>query len=310
MKQLYLANPRGFCAGVDRAIHIVDGALRKFGAPIYVRHEIVHNFFVVDRLRAKGAIFVEELNQIPENSTVIFSAHGVAESVYKEAETRHLRVLDATCPLVKRVHSSAKRHFDAGRHVILIGHSGHAEVEGTLGQLPRGAITVIRNVSDVEKLAFENEELLAYITQTTLSVAETKNIIRALHDRFPKILGPERGDLCYATGNRQAAVSEICSKVQLLLVVGAKNSSNSSRLSELGTEHGILSRLIASVADLKLEWFDGIDTVGLSSGASAPEDLVQEVVAWMQWKFPEIEVINWVTMKEQVKFQLPPELST
>ncbi|MCK9182145.1 MAG: 4-hydroxy-3-methylbut-2-enyl diphosphate reductase [Fibrobacteraceae bacterium] len=310
MKQLYLANPRGFCAGVDRAIHIVDGALQKFGAPIYVRHEIVHNFFVVDRLRAKGAIFVEELNQIPENSTVIFSAHGVAESVYKEAETRHLRVLDATCPLVKRVHSSAKRHFDAGRHIILIGHSGHAEVEGTLGQLPRGAITVIRNVSDVETLSFENEELLAYITQTTLSVAETKNIIRALHSRFPKILGPERGDLCYATGNRQAAVSEICSKVQLLLVVGAKNSSNSSRLSELGTEHGILSRLIASVADLKLEWFDGIDSVGLSSGASAPEDLVQEVVAWMQWKFPEVEVINWVTMREQVKFQLPPELST
>ena len=308
MKRLFLANPRGFCAGVDRAIHIVEGAIVKFGRPIYVRHEIVHNQFVVDRLRDLGAIFVEKIDDVPEYATVIFSAHGVAENVYQAAADRHLHVLDATCPLVKKVHSSAKRHFSKGRNLILIGHSGHAEVVGTVGQLPLGAITVVRSVEEVHKLQVADENALAYITQTTLSVAETRLIIDALHERFPSIVGPERGDLCYATGNRQAAVSELCTQVDLLLVVGASNSSNSSRLRELGEEKGIPSRLIASVRDLRLEWFEGVDSVGLSSGASAPEVLVQEVVEWIKNHFKGVDVIDWVTMKEQIKFQLPPEL--
>jgi 4-hydroxy-3-methylbut-2-enyl diphosphate reductase len=293
---------------VDRAIHIVEGALAKFGRPIYVRHEIVHNPFVVDRLRGLGAIFVEEIDDVPEYATVIFSAHGVAESVYKAAELRHLHVLDATCPLVKKVHSSAKRHYGKGRHVILIGHSGHAEVEGTVGQLPPGAIMVVRSVEDVHQLEVSDENALAYITQTTLSVAETRLIIDALHQRFPAIVGPERGDLCYATGNRQAAVAELCTQVDLLLVVGASNSSNSSRLRELGEEKGVPSRLIASVRDLRLEWFENIDAVGLSSGASAPEVLVQEVVLWIKSHFEGVETVDWVTMTEHVNFQLPAEL--
>ncbi len=309
MKLLLLARPRGFCAGVDRAIHIVEGALKKFGSPIYVRHEIVHNQFVVDSLRNRGAIFVETINEIPEGATVIFSAHGVAAAVYKDAEKRHLRVLDATCPLVKRVHSSACRHYAEGKHIILIGHSMHAEVEGTVGQLPPGAITVVRDIQDIQNLHFENPGKLAYITQTTLSIAETRNIIAALREKFPGIKGLEKGDLCYATGNRQAAVSELCARVQLLLVVGASNSSNSSRLRELGEEKGVESRLIASATDLRKEWFENIDTVGLSSGASAPEVLVQGVVSWIREAFPEVEVQENVTLEEHTKFQLPPELA-
>ena len=270
MKKLVLATPRGFCAGVDRAIHVVEKAVEKFGTPIYVRHEIVHNKFVVDTLKDKGVVFVDELNQVPEGSVVIFSAHGVAESIYAEAEARHLKVLDASCPLVLKVHFSAKRHYNAGRHIILIGHAGHAEVIGTLGQLPEGAITLIRNEADAEMVQVPEDKELAYITQTTLSVAETRKIIDALKKRFPKIIGPEAGDLCYATGNRQAAVLELCSKVDMLLVVGAKNSSNSSRLMELGLEQGLPSHLIADVNDLDMSWFNGVETVGLSSGASAP----------------------------------------
>lgn len=308
MKKLYLASPRGFCAGVDRAIHIVSCALEKFGAPIYVRHEIVHNQFVVNRLRNLGAIFVESLDEVPENATVIFSAHGVAESVYQEAKDRRLHVLDATCPLVQRVHMSAKRHYAEGRHVILIGHAGHAEVEGHLGQLPAGAITLIRHADDVKDLSFPLGTKLAYITQTTLSVAESKGIIDALHERFPDIVGPARGDLCYATGNRQGAVSAICDQVQLLIVVGSRNSSNSSRLAELGKERGIPSKLIDSVEDLDPAWFDGVETAGLSSGASAPEDLVQDVVEWMRRKFAGLEVVDAVTMQEKVKFPIPAEL--
>lgn len=310
MKKLYLASPRGFCAGVDRALHVVTKALEKFGAPIYVRHEIVHNAFVVSRFRKQGAVFVEDLNDVPEGATVVFSAHGVPEHVYEEAKRRNLHVLDATCPLVQRVHMSAKRHHAAGRHVILIGHAGHAEVEGHLGQLPEGAISLIRNADDVKKLSFPAGTRLAYITQTTLSVSETKGVIEALHETFPDIEGPVRGDLCYATGNRQATVASLCDKVDFLLVVGSQNSSNSSRLAELGTEHGIPSRLIDSVKDIDESWFDGIETVGLSSGASAPEDLVQDVVAWMREEYPGIEVENWVTMQEKVKFPLPAELAS
>lgn len=308
MKKLVLATPRGFCAGVDRAIHVVERALEKFGTPIYVRHEIVHNQFVVDTLKSKGVVFVDEVNEVPEGSVVIFSAHGVAEHIYADAEARHLHVLDASCPLVLRVHYSAKRHYNAGRHIILIGHAGHAEVEGTLGQLPEGAITLIRNEEDVENLVAPVGKELAYITQTTLSVAETRKIIAALKNRFPNIVGPDAGDLCYATGNRQAAVMELCSNVDLLLVVGAKNSSNSSRLMELGLEQGVPSRLIATVKDLDPAWFENVETVGLSSGASAPEVLVQEVVEWLKDHFGPISIENLVKLVESTKFNLPKEL--
>lgn len=308
MKKLILATPRGFCAGVDRAIHVVEKALEKFGPPIYVRHEIVHNKFVVDTLKEKGVLFVDDVDEVPEGSVVIFSAHGVAEHIYSDAEARHLQVLDASCPLVLKVHYSAKRHYNAGRHIILIGHAGHAEVEGTLGQLPKGAITLIRNEADVETVKVPEGKELAYITQTTLSVAETRKIIEALKNRFPDIIGPDAGDLCYATGNRQAAVLELCGKVDMLLVVGAKNSSNSSRLMELGLEQGIKSHLIADVNDLDPAWFDGIDTVGLSSGASAPEVLVQGVVEWIKAKFGPVEVENLVKLVENTKFNLPKAL--
>lgn len=228
MKKVILATPRGFCAGVDRAIHVVEKAIEKFGTPIYVRHEIVHNKFVVDTLKSKGVVFVDELDEVPAGSVVIFSAHGVAEEIYADAEKRGLQVLDATCPLVLKVHLSAKRHFSAGRHIIMIGHAGHAEVIGTLGQLPEGAITLVRNEADVATVDVPENKELAYITQTTLSVAETREIIKALKTRFPEIIGPDAGDLCYATGNRQAAVLDLCQKVDMLLVVGAKNSSNSA----------------------------------------------------------------------------------
>lgn len=308
MKKLILATPRGFCAGVDRAIHVVEKALEKFGTPIYVRHEIVHNRYVVETLKSKGVIFVDELDEVPEGSVVIFSAHGVADHIYQDAEAKHLQVVDATCPLVRKVHFSAKRHYSAGRHIILIGHAGHAEVEGTLGQLPEGAITLIRNEEDIEKLSFQDGKEIAYITQTTLSVAETRKIISTLKAKFPSILGPEAGDLCYATGNRQAAVLDLCAQVDLLLVVGAKNSSNSSRLMELGLEQGIKSHLIESVNDLDPNWFQGVETVGVSSGASAPEILVQEVVDWIKTEFSPIEVENFVKLVESTKFNLPKEL--
>lgn len=308
MNKLLLATPRGFCAGVDRAIHIVEKALEKYGAPIYVRHEIVHNQFVVNKLKKMGVVFVDELSEVPDDATVIFSAHGVSEQVYQEAFDRKLKVLDATCPLVKKVHSSAKRHYENGRHVILIGHSGHAEVEGTLGQLPEGAISLIRNQKDIEKLDFKDDQSLAYITQTTLSVAETAHIIKALKEKFPKIVGPAAGDLCYATGNRQKAVAELSKEVDLLLVVGSPNSSNSSRLRELGAEKGIPSYLIDSVEDINPTWFVGVKSVGLSSGASAPEVLVQEVVEWIKDHFSNVELENRVTLVENTKFNLPIEL--
>jgi len=308
MKTLVLATPRGFCAGVDRAIHVVEKALEKFGTHIYVRHEIVHNKFVVDTLKDMGVIFVDEVDEVPEGSVVIFSAHGVAEHVYADAEKRHLKVLDASCPLVLKVHYSAKRHYAAGRHIILIGHAGHAEVEGTLGQLPEGAISLIQNEEDVAKVVVPEGKELAYITQTTLSVAETRKIIDALKARFPSIIGPSAGDLCYATGNRQAAVLDLCKQVDMLLVVGAKNSSNSSRLMELGLEQGIKSHLIAGVSDLDPSWFEGVESVGISSGASAPEILVQEVVEWIKSHFGPVNIENFIKLLESTKFNLPKEL--
>lgn len=308
MKRLVLATPRGFCAGVDRAIHVVEKAIEKFGTPIYVRHEIVHNKFVVDTLKEKGVVFVDEVDEVPEGSVVIFSAHGVAEHIYADAEKRGLKVLDASCPLVLKVHYSAKRHYTAGRHIILIGHAGHAEVEGTLGQLPEGAITLIQNEKDVAKVAVPEGKELAYITQTTLSVAETRKIIDALKAKFPSIVGPNAGDLCYATGNRQAAVLDLCKQVDMLLVVGAKNSSNSTRLMELGLEQGIKSHLIAGVNDLDPAWFEGIESVGISSGASAPEILVQEVVDWLKARFSPLNTENFIKLLESTKFNLPKEL--
>jgi 4-hydroxy-3-methylbut-2-enyl diphosphate reductase len=308
MKKLVLATPRGFCAGVDRAIHVVEKAIEKFGTPIYVRHEIVHNKFVVDTLKEKGVVFVDEVDEVPEGSVVIFSAHGVAEHIYADAEKRGLKVLDASCPLVLKVHYSAKRHYAAGRHIILIGHAGHAEVEGTLGQLPEGAITLIQNEKDVAKVAVPEGKELAYITQTTLSVAETRKIIDALKAKFPNIVGPNAGDLCYATGNRQAAVLDLCKQVDMLLVVGAKNSSNSTRLMELGLEQGIKSHLIAGVNDLDPSWFEGIESVGISSGASAPEILVQEVVDWLKARFSPLNTENFIKLLESTKFNLPREL--
>lgn len=308
MKKLVLATPRGFCAGVDRAIHVVEKAIEKFGTPIYVRHEIVHNKFVVDTLKEKGVVFVDEVDEVPEGSVVIFSAHGVAEHIYADAEKRGLKVLDASCPLVLKVHYSAKRHYAAGRHIILIGHAGHAEVEGTLGQLPEGAITLIQNEKDVAKVAVPEGKELAYITQTTLSVAETRKIIEALKTKFPNIVGPNAGDLCYATGNRQAAVLDLCKQVDMLLVVGAKNSSNSTRLMELGLEQGIKSHLIAGVNDLDPSWFEGIESVGISSGASAPEILVQEVVDWLKARFSPLNTENFIKLLESTKFNLPKEL--
>lgn len=308
MKKLVLATPRGFCAGVDRAIHVVEKAIEKFGTPIFVRHEIVHNKFVVDTLKEKGVVFVDEVDEVPEGSVVIFSAHGVAEHIYADAEKRGLKVLDASCPLVLKVHYSAKRHYAAGRHIILIGHAGHAEVEGTLGQLPEGAITLIQNEKDVAKVAVPEGKELAYITQTTLSVAETRKIIEALKAKFPNIVGPNAGDLCYATGNRQAAVLDLCKQVDMLLVVGAKNSSNSTRLMELGLEQGIKSHLIAGVNDLDPSWFEGIESVGISSGASAPEILVQEVVDWLKARFSPLNTENFIKLLESTKFNLPKEL--
>lgn len=306
--KILLANPRGFCAGVDRAIHIVERALAKYGKPIYVRHEIVHNKTVVDRLRLMGAVFIEDLDEVPEGAVVIFSAHGVAEKIYEEAAVHKHKVLDASCPLVKKVHLGAKRQNRGGSHVILIGHAGHAEVVGTLGQLPEGEMSLVGSVSDVENLKVPENRELAYVTQTTLSVDETHEVIAALKKKFPHIKGPDKGDLCYATTNRQAAVGVLCKEVDLLLVVGASNSSNSNRLRELGTMAGVDSYLIAGPSDLKPEWFVGKETVGLTSGASAPEEVVQQVVAWIQGHYRVDSVDSRIVMEENVRFSLPPEL--
>ncbi|HLP43336.1 MAG TPA: 4-hydroxy-3-methylbut-2-enyl diphosphate reductase [Fibrobacteria bacterium] len=307
--KIYLASPRGFCAGVQRAISIVEKAIERFGAPVYVRHEIVHNQHVVSRLREKGAVFVEELEEVPAESVAIFSAHGVPTAVYKEAETRKLVTVDATCPLVKRVHSAVKRHNLNELQVVLIGHRGHPEVVGTMGQLENGNMVLVEKPEDVWALEGVNEEGLAYTTQTTLSIEETKDIIAALKQRFPKIRGPEKGDLCYATTNRQSAVTRMAGLVDMLLVIGSKNSSNSNRLRELGERMGKPSYLIDGPADVRHAWFEGVTNVGISSGASAPEDLVQDVVKWIQSEFPGTEAEDYVILEENVHFSLPDILA-
>ena len=281
--KIYLANPRGFCAGVDRAIEIVERALEFFGAPIYVRHEVVHNRFVVDKLTRAGAIFVDELDQVPDNSTVIFSAHGVSKAVRQAGSKRGLKIFDATCPLVTKVHMEVARHCKAGQDAVLIGHAGHPEVEGTLGQWMdtppnNNRIYLVETPADVDSLEVQHPDDIAYITQTTLSVDDTKNVISALRKRFPAITGQKHDDICYATQNRQDAVKELARKVDLMLVVGSINSSNSNRLRELAEKQGIASHLIDGAEDIRKEWFENINAVGVTAGASAPESLVQEVV--------------------------------
>ena len=306
---ILLASPRGFCAGVERAIHIVEKALEKFGSPIYVRHEIVHNKSVVKDLAEKGAVFVKEVDEVPEGGVVIFSAHGVPKKVYRDSNERQLVTIDATCPLVKKVHTSIARHNKSQAKVILIGHDGHPEVEGTLGQLSVGEVKLVSHPEDVKKLEVKDENNLAYTTQTTLSIAETKDVIDALKKKYPHIQGPEKGDLCYATTNRQEAVAEIAKYVDLFLIIGSSNSSNSNRLRELGEERGVKSHLIDNKNDLKLEWFVGAKSIGISSGASAPDHLVKEVIDWLKEKFPQANTKEVLIKKENVKFQLPSMLT-
>jgi 4-hydroxy-3-methylbut-2-en-1-yl diphosphate reductase len=307
--KIYLASPRGFCAGVQRAISIVEKAIERFGAPVYVRHEIVHNQAVVSRLKEKGAVFVEELEEVPIDSVAIFSAHGVPTAVYTEADSRKLLTIDATCPLVKRVHSAVKRHNKNELQIILIGHAGHPEVVGTMGQLPDGQMILVERPDDVWKLTGVQEDGLAYTTQTTLSIEETKDIIQALKQRFPLIKGPEKGDLCYATTNRQQAVTDMAKLVDILIVIGSANSSNSNRLRELGERMGKPSYLIDGPGDMRREWLEGVGNVGISSGASAPEDLVQDVVKWIQREFPGTVAEDYVILEENVHFSLPEILS-
>jgi len=307
---IYLANPRGFCAGVDRAIDIVERALEIFSAPIYVRHEVVHNRYVVSNLVKKGAVFVEELNEIPDGATVIFSAHGVSQQVRNEAKHRELRIFDATCPLVTKVHLEVARHEKNTEDVILIGHAGHPEVEGTLGQYkqnPNSNIYLIETVNDVAALQVKNPGALAYVTQTTLSVDDTKTIIDALRNKFPDINGPRKDDICYATQNRQDAVRELADKVDVFLVIGSANSSNSNRLRELAEKQNVEAYLIDGVEDIDNNWFDNAQSIGVTAGASAPEVLVQAVITTLEKLF-ETTIITNEKATENVRFQLPKEL--
>jgi 4-hydroxy-3-methylbut-2-enyl diphosphate reductase len=305
--QVILAQPRGFCAGVERAIEIVERALEKFGAPVFVRHEIVHNRHVVESLRAKGAIFVDELHEVPPGGITIFSAHGVAQTVEKAAAERGLPVIDATCPLVSKVHLEGRRYAAQDRTVILIGHAGHPEVEGTMGQIP-GGVRLISTVDDVAKLQVPDPTKLAYVTQTTLSVDDTRAIIEALRARFPEIAGPDTKDICYATQNRQRAVRELARVVDILLVVGARNSSNSNRLAEIGLELGIPSYLIEDAKALDPVWIIGKNRIGITAGASAPDQLVIELIDTLR-EYGEIEVSTLPGVDENVRFRLPSELT-
>ncbi|WP_265499381.1 4-hydroxy-3-methylbut-2-enyl diphosphate reductase [Paracoccus beibuensis] len=302
---LYLAAPRGFCAGVDRAIKIVEMALQKWGAPVYVRHEIVHNKFVVDSLRDKGAVFVEELDDCPDDRPVIFSAHGVPKAVPAEAQRRQMVYVDATCPLVSKVHIEAERHHANGLQMVMIGHEGHPEVLGTMGQLPEGEVILVETVDDVARVAPRDPQALAFITQTTLSVDDTAGIVTALKARFPAIVGPAKEDICYATTNRQAAVKEVAPKIDALLVIGAPNSSNSKRLVEVGRAAGCAYSQLVMRAD-QIDWraMEGVHAVGVTAGASAPEVLVDEVVGAFRARFDvTVEIVE--TAIERVEFKVP-----
>jgi 4-hydroxy-3-methylbut-2-enyl diphosphate reductase len=302
-----LAQPRGFCAGVERAIEIVERALKKYGPPIYVRHEIVHNRHVVEDLRSRGAVFVDELDEIPPGAMTIFSAHGVAKRVEEVARERGLPVIDATCPLVAKVHAEGRRYAAQDREVVLVGHAGHAEVEGTIGQIP-GKVHLVQTVEDVAALQPGTPDNLAYVTQTTLSVDDTRHIIAALKARFPGIVGPDVRDICYATQNRQQAVRNLAREVDMILVVGSRNSSNSNRLREIGAELGKPSYLIDDAAHLQAEWFDGVSSIGLTAGASAPEMLVQGVIDGLR-QFGEIAISTLDGVAEDVRFRFPAELA-
>lgn len=304
--KIYLASPRGFCAGVDRAIDIVELSLKTYGAPIYVRHEIVHSRHVVNSLRQKGAVFVEELNEVPDGSIVIFSAHGVAKEVWTEANRRKLKVIDATCPLVIKVHNEVNRDYTQGYELILIGHAGHPEVIGTLGQVP-DKFHLVSSVRDVQMLQVENHRHLSYVTQTTLSVDECRDIVEALHRRFPGIKGPHQEDICYATQNRQNAVKALTGLVDVILVIGSPNSSNSNRLRELAERCGVSSYLIDSSTDIDPDWMKNARAVGISAGASAPEVLVAEVIEYLKG-LGASEVEELAVVEEDVEFLLPKEL--
>ncbi|QMT40150.1 4-hydroxy-3-methylbut-2-enyl diphosphate reductase [Neisseria shayeganii] len=306
-KTIILANPRGFCAGVDRAINIVERALEEYGAPIYVRHEVVHNKFVVDNLREKGAVFIEELSDVPEGATLIYSAHGVSKAVQQEAAERGFRVFDATCPLVTKVHKEVARLDEQGYQIIMIGHAGHPEVEGTMGQLSPGAMLLVETVEDVAKLAVRDSEKLAHVSQTTLSVDETRDIIEALKARFPHIRSPHKEDICYATTNRQEAVKQLAADCDIVIVVGSPNSSNSNRLREVAALRGVDAYMVDNAGYLKAEWFAGKNRVGVTAGASAPEVLVQEVIATIRGWGHEA-VIEGEGEAESIVFVLPKEL--
>jgi 4-hydroxy-3-methylbut-2-enyl diphosphate reductase len=304
--RVVLAQPRGFCAGVERAIEIVERAIKHYGPPVYVRHEIVHNKRVVEDLKAKGAIFVEELHEVPEGAITVFSAHGVAEKVEHDAALRKLPVIDATCPLVAKVHKEGQRYAELGNEVVLIGHKGHPEVEGTMGRIP-GTVHLVSKAADVDRLTVADPAKLSYVTQTTLSVDDTREVIEALRRRFPAIVGPDVKDICYATQNRQAAVRELAREVDVILVVGAKNSSNSNRLREIGAEMGVASYLIDDAGQLDPRWLKGAEAVGITAGASAPEELVQELIERLR-DFDAVAVEMLDGIQENVQFKLPPEL--
>ena len=307
--KIILANPRGFCAGVDRAISIVELALEIHGAPIYVRHEVVHNRFVVNGLRERGAIFVEELNEVPDGAIVIFSAHGVSQAVRQEAKDRNLKVFDATCPLVTKVHMQVARASKKGTKAILIGHKGHPEVEGTMGQYgnQEGGIYLIESVEDIAHLPVQQDDDLTFMTQTTLSLDDTAETITALKEKYPAIQGPHKNDICYATTNRQQAVRELAKQSDLVVVVGSKNSSNSNRLAELASRMGVASKLIDDPNDIQPNWFDGVQTIGVTAGASAPEELVQSVISRLK-EFGVTTVEELQGLEENMFFEVPKEL--
>ncbi|MBV8577691.1 MAG: 4-hydroxy-3-methylbut-2-enyl diphosphate reductase [Acetobacteraceae bacterium] len=305
--RVILAQPRGFCAGVERAIEIVERALKKYGPPIYVRHEIVHNRHVVENLRTRGAVFVDELDEVPPGAMTIFSAHGVARRVEALAAERGLPVIDATCPLVAKVHNEGRRYAAQGREIVLVGHAGHAEVEGTIGQVP-GKVHLVQTVEDVALIDVSDPERLAYITQTTLSVDDTRGIIAALRARFPAIVGPDVRDICYATQNRQHAVRELAKIVDVILVVGSRNSSNSNRLREIGEELGKPSYLIDDADHLEPGWFGDVESIGVTAGASAPETLVQGVLEGLR-RFGEIDISTLAGVAEDVRFRFPPRVN-
>ena len=308
MLNLLIAAPRGFCAGVDRAIEIVEKALERYGAPVYVRHEIVHNKYVVEGLKAKGAIFVEELDEVPDDAPVVFSAHGVPKAVPAEARRRKLLYVDATCPLVSKVHRQAERQLEKGRHIIFIGHEGHPEVIGTMGQVEPGQMTLVETIEDVDKLPFDADEELAYLTQTTLSVDDTREVIEALEWRYPNIRGPRAEDICYATSNRQAAVKELARDCDLVLVIGAPNSSNSLRLVEVAERLGTPGKLIQRADEIDPAWIEGVSTIGITAGASAPEILVREVVDMLASMRP-IRAKTITAPEEKMVFKLPRQLT-